>query len=206
MKNGWDMAILEACQGGAKWICVREKDTTPRDLMDLLARAKKIAEKFGAQVFLNGRADIARATHADGLHLPENEISVEAARMTLGFHTPIGVSVHDLQGAKRAETEGANYLLFGSIYETPSHPDGKVAGLEELSQITRSVKIPVYAVGGLNSTNAPACIEAGAKGIAIISAAWERETTNSIREIRKSIGEIDAPLHGLAAILKNGHG
>ena len=200
------MAILEACQGGAKWICVREKDASPRDLMELLARAKKIAEKFGAQVFINGRADIARAAHADGLHLPKHEISVDSARMTLGFHTPIGVSVHDLAGAKRAEVEGANYLLFGSVFETNSHPDGEVAGLEKLAEVVKSVKIPVYAIGGIDASNAPACIEAGAKGVAVISAAWERETANSIREIRKSMGEVDAPLHGLAAILKNGSG
>jgi thiamine-phosphate pyrophosphorylase len=206
MKNGWDMAILEACQGGAKWICVREKDATPRDLMDLLVRAKKIAEKFGAQVFINGRADIARATHADGLHLPENEIPVEAARMTLGFHIPIGVSVHDLAGAKKAALEGATYLLFGSIFETASHPNGKIAGLEQLSEVAQAVKIPVYAVGGINAQNAQSCLDAGAKGVAVISSAWENETANSIREIRKSMGEIDAPLHGLAAILKNGHG
>ncbi|RYG70526.1 thiamine phosphate synthase [bacterium] len=197
MRPDFDSALLNACLGGAKWFCVREKAGTPRDVLQLFARSKRIAEKFGAQTFLNGRSDIARTAHADGLHLPEGEIPVSAARLTLGFHTPCGVSVHSVEGAVAAVTEGANYLMFGPVFATQSHPDAAPVGLEALKKVVVSVKVPVFAVGGIDASNAASCVEAGAAGVAVISAVWDApDITSAVRSIRAALGEKDAPLHG----------
>lgn len=208
MRLSWEMAILAACQGGAKWICVREKTASPREILDLCARAQKITEKFGAQLFLNGRADLCRAAHCDGLHLPQSEISPENARLTLGFHTPIGVSVHDLEEARRAVGEGATYLLFGHVFASRSHPHHEPRGLGELEKVASAVSVPVYAVGGISAHNAAHCLEAGARGVAAISGVWEGENgaqiAANVRALRNALQEFDAPAHGLAAILKNG--
>jgi thiamine-phosphate pyrophosphorylase len=176
---------------------LREKDLAPRELLALFARAQRISEKFGAKLFLNGRADLARAAHADGLHLPQNEAPLEVARMVLGFHTPAGVSVHSLDEAKAAAQEGADYLLFGSVYETASHPGQPGAGLDALKEIVASVRVPVYAVGGITAARVPEILETGAAGIAVISEVWSSPNpTAAVRALREALGERDEPLHG----------
>lgn len=194
MKPDYDSALLEACIGGAKWFCVREKSLAPREVLDCFARTSRIAEKFGAQTFLNGRADLARAAHAEGLQLPEGEISPAMARLTLGFHLPIGVSVHDLAGARRAVEEGATYLLFGPVFATQSHPGQTPAGLEALREIAASVPVPVWAVGGINAQNAAHCLHVGASGVAVISAIWEAANiAQAVRDLRAVLGERETP-------------
>ena len=196
-----DSALLAACLGGAKWFCVREKNAPPREVLEIFARTQRIAEKFGAKIFLNGRADCARAAHADGLHLPENEISVADARLTLGFHTPCGVSVHNLENARRAELEGANYLWFGPVFPTRSHPDALPAGLDALAEVVSGVSIPVFAVGGINASNAAQCLEVGAAGVAVISSVWSApDIAGAVRALRGALGERDEPRHGTASI------
>ena len=200
MKPSWEMALLAACQGGARWFCLREKDAPPREQLDLYRRAARRTEAFRAQLFLTGRADLARAAHAEGLHLPESEISVADARLSLGFHTPMGRSVHDLAGAQVAAAQGANYLLFGSVWETPSHPNQSGQGLDALRAVCASVSVPVFAVGGVNSENATRCLEAGAAGVALISGVWDApDVTARVREIRAALGEKDEPHHGHGA-------
>ena len=200
MKPGWELALLAACQGGARWFCLREKDAPPREQLDLYRRAARRTEAFRAQLFLTGRADLARAAHADGLHLPESEISVADARLSLGFHTPMGRSVHDLEGAKTAAAEGADYLLFGTLWPTPSHPGQSGAGLDALGAVCESVSVPVFAVGGVNAGNAAQCLDAGAAGVALISGLWSApDVTARTREIRAALGEKDEPLHGHGA-------
>ena len=190
MLPGFDLALLAALQAGAKWIQFREKDLTPRQAIELFAKAQRLTEKFGAQLFWNGRADVARWCHADGLHLPEHDLPVEAARASLGFHTPVGVSVHSLEAARRAAGEGANYILCGMVFPSESHPGELGAGLEVLASVAAAVKIPVYAVGGMNVANAQSCLDAGAAGIATIGAAWSAENVaKSVGELIKAVGD-----------------
>ncbi len=200
MKPSWELALLAACQGGARWFCLREKDAPPREQLDLYRRAARRTEAFRARLFLTGRADLARAAHADGLHLPESEISVADARLSLGFHLPMGRSVHDLAGAQSAAAQGANYLLFGSVWQTPSHPGQSGVGLDALRAVCESVSVPVFAIGGVNSENAPRCLEAGAAGVALISGIWDApDVTARVRELRAALGERDEPHHSHAA-------
>ncbi len=208
MKPDFESALLEACLGGAKWFCIREKSHAPREVLEVFARGSRIAEKFGARTFLNGRSDLARAAHADGLHLPEQEISPAMARPLLGFHAPIGVSVHDLESAKRAETEGANYLVFGPVFETQSHPGAAPAGLETLQKMTASVSIPVFAIGGISTKNAASCLGAGAAGVAVISGVWDAPNiSQAVKDLRAALGEVDAPNpHHARKIAERNHG
>ncbi len=200
MKPSWELALLAACQGGARWFCLREKDAPPREQLDLYRRAARRTEAFRARLFLTGRADLARAAHADGLHLPESEISVADARLSLGFHTPMGRSVHDIEGAQQAAAQGANYLLFGAVWATPSHPEQSGVGLDALRAVCQSVNLPVFAIGGVDAGNAAQCLEAGAAGVALISGIWDApDVTARVREIRAALGEKDEPLHAHSA-------
>lgn len=197
MTPAWELALLAACQGGARWFCLREKEAPPREQLELYRRAARITERFGAQLFLNGRADLARAAHADGLHLPQGEISVADARLSLSFHTPIGRSVHLLDQAQRAQDEGANYLVFGAVWETASHPGQSAAGLEALGEVCRAVRLPVFAIGGVSAERAAQCLDAGASGVALLSGIWGApDVTAMVRQVRAALGERDAPPHG----------
>ena len=87
----------------------------------------------------------------------------------------VGRSVHSVDAAVRAEQEGCDYVVAGSVFPTTSHPNGPIAGVKLIEDIARAVNIPVLAIGGINATNARSCIDAGASGIAVISAIMDAE-------------------------------
>lgn len=97
-------------------------------------------------------------------HLPEN-IPGRA----------LGRSVHSVDAALRAEEEGCEYVVAGSVFPTASHPDGPVGGVELIEAVARAVRIPVIAIGGINAANARSCIDAGARGVAVISAIFDAD-------------------------------
>ena len=202
MRGGFEPALLAALQGGAQWVQFRERELAPRAQIEAFRRAQRLCERFGAQLFLNGRADLARAVHADGLHLPEWELPVDAARMSLGFHTPIGVSAHSVEAAKRAAGEGADYVVFGAVYPTASHPGVEPAGLSALWEVASAVSVPVYAIGGVTVDRVATCLEAGAAGVAVIRAVWTaNDPVGAVRSLRDALGEpVTAPHHAAPAL------
>jgi len=184
MRPTFDVALLSALRGGARLVHLREKDLSAREVLALVFKAQKLVEVYGAKLLVNARADIARAAHLDGVHLPENDLSPRDARSTLGQHALCGVSTHSLETAQRAAAEGADYIVFGPVFPTPSHPESKGCGLEVMSEVAASVSIPVFAIGGIDAVNADSCRKAGAHGVAVIRAIWERENVEeAVREL-----------------------
>ncbi len=190
MRPAFELAILSALRGGARWIQLRDRELPPRELLALALKTQKLCEKFGAQISINARADIARAIYAQGLHLPENEIAPRQARLSLDSHARIGVSVHSTETAQRALEEGADYLIFGSIFPTNSHPESAPQGLEKLREVCALSRVPVYAIGGANAENAASCVEAGARGVAVIGAAWTENIESGVRELLTALDDL----------------
>jgi thiamine-phosphate pyrophosphorylase len=118
-------------------------------------------------VLVSSRCDVALAAHAAGVNLPENDISVADARALLGKRL-IGRSVHSAAGAEAAEREGADYIVFGPVWRSASHPGTKAAGLAALARVVRSVKIPVLAIGGVTEERVAELLASGAAGYAAI--------------------------------------
>ena len=172
MKPTFAAALESALRGGAGLVQLREKDLTGRELLSLARQAKAICDDFGASLLINMRADIARTCGARGVHLPQHEISPRDLRKCLPRGAWCSVSVHDEASARQAEAEGADYIVFGTVFETTSHMSTHVAGLEGLQRLQEAVGIPVYAIGGINARNAQDCREV-AWGIAVRSAIWE---------------------------------
>ncbi len=150
---------------------LREKDLSGRELFLLAEKTKELCAKYGAVLFINDRIDVALAVDADGVQLTNLSVPVHAARELLGERKLIGVSTHALKEAQSAARAGANFVLFGPVYFTSSKAAyGVPQGLELLKEVAQNVPCPVYAIGGINAQNAGAVKEAGARGIALISA------------------------------------
>lgn len=131
-----------------------------------------VAQGAGARVLVNDRADIARATGAHGLHLPARGLPVDAARGLVGRGALIGRSTHTPEEARRAGDEGADYVFFGPVWSTPSHPDRPPTGPAGLEQAA-AAGVPVIAIGGVTAARVPTCLAAGAWGVAALSALWD---------------------------------
>ena len=164
-------AVRLALEGGVRAVQLREKDLPVRDLLSLARELRKITGEFGAKLFINDRVDVAVAVGADGVHLGQQSMPASAVRSIVGKSMLIGVSAHTLEEARSAESESADFITFGPIFETPSKMQyGAPVGLEALKTVRSDLLIPVYALGGIKSGNIIQVFKAGAKGIAMISA------------------------------------
>jgi thiamine-phosphate pyrophosphorylase len=160
-------AVRRAVKDGVDMIQIREKDLTAGELLSLTLRIRDLAAGSGTRVLVNDRLDVALAAGIDGVHLPSNGLP---ARLVKPFAGILGVSTHTLEEAVSAEKDGAGFVVFGPIFDSP----GKTpVGLEPLRQVVRAVRIPVLAIGGVTAANTREIMDAGAKGIAGIRMFFE---------------------------------
>ena len=164
--------ILEqAIAGGVTMVQIREKDMCSREFYDITCAALEITRARKVPLVVNDRLDIALASGADGLHLGQSDMPLEAARKVAGGRLFIGVSAGTVEEAIAAGRGGADYLGAGAVFPTSSKADaGDAIGLERLAAICAAVSIPVVGIGGIGPHNAASVMESGAAGIAVISA------------------------------------
>lgn len=173
--------IEEVVAAGVDWVQIREKDLPARELASLTRQALAIASakrQRSIRIFVNDRLDVAIAERAGGVHLGETSlppgdlkrlIRSTQAKGALAKDFLLGVSCHSVDAAKGAEAAGADYIFFGPVFATPSKEAfGPPQGLERLSEVCRSVSIPVLAIGGITAQTAKSCLAAGAAGISAI--------------------------------------
>ena len=161
--------VAASLDGGVGMVQLREKDMPPFELLRL-ARRLRLVTKGRALLVVNDRVDVAMLSGADGVQLGETALDVADVRKLVGPDMLIGRSVHSEVGAVDAECQGADFLVLGTVFETASHPDGRVGGLDLVREVTGAVGIPVLGIGGITSANAASVMEAGASGAAVITA------------------------------------
>ncbi len=166
------LAVIQAAiAGGATVVQYREKEGTTRQMIEEARALRELARRAGVPFIVNDRVDIALAVDADGVHVGQDDMPAPLARKLMGPEKIIGVSATNLEEALQAERDGADYIGAGPIFATPTKPDAAPPiGLEGLAEICRRVSIPVVAIGGINHENAGSVIEAGADGVAVVSA------------------------------------
>lgn len=176
---------LRALKGGADVIQFRDKKMPTGEMIETALKIKRFCSKFGAQLIINDRVDVALVSDADGVHLGADDIPIADARKLLGRKKIIGATAHSLEEAIDAEHEGADYVGFGHIFPTESKfKRGKPKGLEELSIVCERLRIPLLAIGGISPENAKSVLETGAHGIAVIgSVARSKIPTASVRKL-----------------------
>lgn len=150
---------------------IREKSLTARVLYELTTRAAAITRGSTTRLLVNDRFDIVRTAGADGVHLTTQSLPATVVRSITDEDFLIGVSTHSLEAALNARAEGADFIVFGPVFETESKRSfGEPQGLEKLREVSNLLKgFPVLAIGGINLENVGECFQAGASGMAAIS-------------------------------------
>jgi thiamine-phosphate pyrophosphorylase len=164
--------IVEAClASGLEAVQLREKDLAVRDLLVLAGALRERTRRYGARLLVNDRADVALAVGADGVQRAGTSLPVGALRSISRPGFLIGASIHAVTEARSAEAEGADFVIFGPVYDTPSKRQyGAPQGLAALECVASAVRLPVLAVGGITPARVPEVRRAGARGVAVIGA------------------------------------
>ncbi len=162
--------MRRAIRWGADFIQIREKDLPDRELFELTCKAVRLVQGTRCRIIVNGRADIALAAGAHGLHLPSTGLRIEDLHSSLVQNLIVGASAHSMLEARRAAERGAHYILLGPVYPTESKLSyGPPLGLARLRRVCKAVPIPVLALGGIQPELVTPALAAGAAGVAGIS-------------------------------------
>jgi len=166
--------VVEEClAAGLRAVQLREKDLEARDLLALADALREVTRRHGARLIVNDRADVALAAAADGVQRTHASLPVSALREITPPGFLVGASVHSETEARQAAAQGADFIVFGPVYDTASKRRyGAPQGLAALEAVTHAVDRPVLAVGGLTPGRVPEVLAAGAAGVAVIGAIY----------------------------------
>jgi thiamine-phosphate pyrophosphorylase len=160
--------VAAALAGGCRWVSLREKNL-PADEQMVLARVLlPLVRKYNGRLMLHGEASLAKLAGVDGVHLPSGS-DAAAARATMGPGKLVGLSIHSIVDVEAIDPRVADYALAGPAFETPSKPGyGPEIGRRGLSEIARAARVPVLAIGGINTARVAEVIAAGCGGVAVM--------------------------------------
>ena len=183
--------VRAAVRGGVDLVQVRAKTLSTEEQLGL---ASLIVSAIGvhAKVVVNGSPEVAKRSGADGVHLPETdgraENSIAGARELLGPYSLVGKSVHSVRSAKTAESEGADYVFFGTVFPTRSHEGGPASGAAGVASAVNAVSVPVIGIGGITAENCKSVIDAGTAGVAVMGAILgERDSYRAARALHSAM-------------------
>jgi thiamine-phosphate pyrophosphorylase len=167
------MALVESAEAGlnaaAGQATILQLRAPLRPVHELEIEATELVRSAPLPVLVSSRVDLALASGAAGVNLPAGDIPAGEARRLLGPDALVGCSVHSLEEAVAAQDQSADYVIFGPVFETTSHPGRPALGLKALSRVTEALEIPVLAVGGVDAERRRQVLAAGAAGFAAIS-------------------------------------
>lgn len=186
-------AAAAVIRGGADVVQLREKELPDQEVVALARSLRRMSADAGVTLIMNDRADLARLTDADGVHLGQDDLPVSAARKTLAPGQIVGVSTHSVEQAQRAEADGADYIGVGPVFSTQTRGYVEGVGTDYVRQAAAAVSLPLIAIGGITLETAGEVIAAGAPGrtgIAVCSAILGAEDIESAtREFRRIVDE-----------------
>lgn len=195
--------VAPALEGGVDWVQLRDKSGTAASMFTDATVLVPLADQFNARVSINDRLDVALAVNAAGVHLAGQSLPVDAAVLLAAGRVLVGRSVHGLDEAIQSAALGADYLTFGHVFPTTSHPDLPPRGLAELARIVEVVDTPVLAIGGITVDNLDEVLATGCAGIAVISAILaDADPRWAARRLREAL---DASPHQPRCTFPNGN-
>ena len=183
-----------ALMGGASIIQLREKTNSAREYMKLAEKVHIISQKYNVPLIIDDRLDVAIAIGAEGVHLGQSDLPVDAARKIAGESMIIGATTKTVTQALEAYENGADYLGVGAIYPTTTKVKTILTSTDTLKDICKAVPIPVNAIGGLNKDNIHVLKNTGIAGICAVSAIMKADdpmnATSELKQAAKALGLI----------------
>lgn len=167
-----DLACVaeQMVEGGVDLIQLRGKGRPIEKLADLAATLHQLTARSSTPLIMNDHAEIASRVPVEGVHVGQDDDSIEAARRKAGHEIIVGKSTHSLEQARAAQREGADYIGFGPIFATPTKPDYAPIGLADIRRVYAEVSLPIFCIGGINIDNLQSVMDAGAKRVVMVSA------------------------------------
>lgn len=181
------LGIVEASiKNGATLVQLREKILPTGEFVSFGTKLHAITSNYNVPLIVNDRIDVALAINAEGVHVGQDDMPAELVRKLIGPDKIIGVSTHSVEQAKKAEKDGADYIGVGPVFATQTKPDAEPIGLKTLQDIAATVKLPKVGIGAVTRNNAQQVLDAGADGIAVISAIiGADDVAGATKELRK---------------------
>jgi thiamine-phosphate pyrophosphorylase len=156
--------------GGIDLVQLRGKNRTVDELSGLAEKLLKQTTAANIPLVVNDHAEIANRVDVEGVHVGQEDDAIAKVRSAVNRPILVGKSTHSLAQALAAEDEGADYIGFGPLFATPTKPDYAPIGLNEIHEVHRQVKIPIFCIGGIHIDNLQSVIDAGAKRVVMVSA------------------------------------
>ena len=161
--------VEQMIEGGVDLIQLRGKNKLLGELVDLAAELHAFTAKSSTPLIVNDHAEIAARVPVEGVHVGQDDDSIEIVRQKADHEILVGKSTHSLEQARAAQREGADYIGFGPIFATPTKPDYAPIGLEDIRCVHAEVNLPIFCIGGINVDNLQSVIDAGAKRVVMVS-------------------------------------
>jgi len=165
-----DRVAQQMIEGGVDLIQLRGKGKSLEELAGYAARLHDLTARSSTPLIMNDHAEIANRIKVEGVHVGQDDDSIEVARRKAGHSVLVGKSTHSLEQALAAQREGADYIGFGPIFATPTKPDYPPIGLTDIRQVHAEVNLPIFCIGGINIDNLQSVLDAGAKRVVMVSA------------------------------------
>ncbi len=177
----------KALQGGADMIQLRDKRSSTIEIIKTALALRRLTKRYGASLIINDRVDVASAVDSDGVHIGRSDLSVRASRELIGPGKIIGASAASLGDARRAKASGADYIGVGPIFKTPIKASTKACGISLLKKI-RALRIPIIAIGGIDSGNISVLTGSGFRSVAVIRAvSRSKDCLVAARKLKEAI-------------------
>src|SRR6266702_4258863 len=161
--------VEQMIEGGVDLIQLRGKNKSIGELMDLAAELHELTAKSSTPLIVNDHPEIAGRVSVEGVHVGQDDHSIEIVRQKAHHEILVGKSTHSLEQAHAAQREGADYIGFGPIFATPTKPDYAPIGFSDIKHVHEEVSLPIFCIGGIKIDNLEQVISAGAHRIAIVS-------------------------------------
>ena len=174
--------IENAILGGVSVVQIREKTADTLEFYNLALKVKEITTKYNIPLIINDRVDVALAIDADGVHVGQSDMPCDVTRKLIGENKILGVSATTIEEAKKAENDGADYIGTGAVFPTTTKKDAESVSKKDLTDIVKSINIPVVAIGGITKENASELKDTGIKGLSVVSAIMSADNPKKASE------------------------
>jgi thiamine-phosphate pyrophosphorylase len=162
--------VVQAISAGVDVVELREKEGTDRERLRLARELREATVRAGVLFVVNDRPDLALLSHADGVHVGQDDLAPQAVRAIVGREGLVGVSTHSLAQAMAASLSGADFIGVGPVFASRTKDAGPLLGLDGLAEVVRQVRVPAFAIGGIGPENIDSVIAAGAQRVAVSAA------------------------------------